>query len=80
MRHVFRENFESRGRKVWLTFLRKYKKSFLLRKYKKFFSFRVRKFHFRNIRNFFRGGYFFVFFELHLKSALGNPIIYYYEK
>ena len=66
----------------------KYNKSFLWRKHKKFLNIRARKFHFPKYKVFFnltarkihslkykklfQGGFFVIFFELGLKSALGS--------
>ena len=42
--------------------LGKYRKSFLLRKYKYLFNIRARQFHFQKYKEFFRGGFFLIFF------------------
>ena len=56
----------------------KYKNSFLLLKYKKFLVFELESSISWNIRTFFGLYFFFFFFELRPKSALGSYTVYYY--
>ena len=70
-----RDFFNIRARKFYFL---KHKKSFLLRKHKNFFNLGARKFRFLKYKKLFRVG-FFNCFELGLKSALGNSIVYYYH-